>query len=72
MPKVWLTWNKQFQEYEVWKESPDQEEVIECEMNASLFRQIRAAEAKFEKFQGILEKFYVEGKRHPTQVRRVR
>lgn len=73
MPKVWLTWDSQYSEWVMWDKKPEKEQdIVECEMNASLFRQIRAAEAKYDKFQDLLEKFYAEGIEHPSQVRRVR
>ena len=74
MPKVWLTWDARYHEWKVWDDRPSNEEqdVVEVEMNASLRRQIRAAEKKFEKFQNILERFYADGLEYPARVRRVR
>jgi hypothetical protein len=51
------------------------EEFSDClpiDMNASLYRQIRAAEKKYEKFRELLENFYIEAYEHPDTVRRVR
>ena len=74
MPKAWIIWNDHYKEWVLCDSKPtnSDRDIVEVEMNASLFRQIRAAEEKFEKFQGILEKFYAEGVEHPNQVRRVR
>lgn len=73
MPKVWLTWDHRYSEWVMWDDKPlSEEDVVEVEMNASLYRQIRAAEKKYDKFQDILEKFYAEGQAHPGQARRVR
>lgn len=75
MPKVYITWNDRYDEWLVWDKKPDlldDDEVVECEMNASLYRQIKAAEKKYEKFQDVLEKFYSEGVAHPGTVRRVK
>lgn len=71
MPKVWLTWDDRYREWCMWDVQPTREQdVVEVEMNGSLYRQIRAAEKKYEKFQDLLEKFYAEGVEHPG--RRVR
>lgn len=56
----------------MWDKAPVTIDSVECEMNASLFRQIRAAEKKHEKFQDLLEKFYAEGVEHPSTIRRVK
>ncbi len=75
MPKVWISWNDRYNEWLLWDNNPELGEdtyVVEVEMNASLKRQIRAAERQHEKFQNILEKFYAEGIEHPGSVRRVR
>lgn len=75
MPKVWLTWDQRYQEwvmFDSYEETTDEQDVVEVAMNASLYRQIRAAEKKYEKFQDLLEKFYAEGIEHPGTVRRVR
>ncbi len=73
IPKVFLTWDQHYSEWVMWDKFPEgQDDVVAVEMNASLHRQIRAAEKKHEKFQDILEKFYAEGVEHPGTVRRVR
>lgn len=73
MPKVFLFWEQRYGEWQMFDEYPGNiYDVVEVEMNGSLYRQIRAAEKKYEKFQDILEKFYAEGIEHPGTVRRVR
>jgi hypothetical protein len=42
------------------------------DMNASLFRQIQHAEKQYQKFQGILRKFFNEAAEQPDSIRRVR
>ncbi|MFN2638061.1 MAG: hypothetical protein ABR585_13640 [Gemmatimonadaceae bacterium] len=57
----------------MWDDKPPfEQDVVEVEINGSLYRQIRAAEKKYEKFQDLLEKFYAEGVEHPDTVRRAR
>lgn len=75
MPKVWLRYEHDWQEWEMLDQAPDPElgdEVVAIEMNGSLYRQIRAAEKKVAKFQELLGRFFVEGQQHPNTVRRVR
>lgn len=72
MPRVWLVVDK-YGEYVVYPARPEtDEEVVEVDMNASLYRQIKDAVKKYYKFQDVLERFYCEGQAHPGQVRRVR
>lgn len=74
MPKVWISYDFGFGNFVMWDTPPDgvSSQVVEVEMNGSLHRQIRSTERKFEKFQGILDKFFKEAQQHPGQVRRVR
>jgi len=72
LPKVWI-YIDAYGEYVVDTKRPEVDgEVVECDMNASLFRQIKAAVKKFELFQNVLEKHYADGVAHPGFVRRVR
>jgi hypothetical protein len=68
VPRVWITL------YDYGFEISDKEtdEGLAVDMNASLFRQIVAANKKYEKFQHILDKFWNEASMHPNQIRRVR
>lgn len=68
MPRVWITPDTSF--WTVVREEDDEGKAVE--MNASLYRQIKAAEKQFFKFQEILYKFYIEAAKHPDSVRRVR
>ena len=75
MPRVWLYQEVDYFHGDVLRTEMHLEEVPNSkpvEINASLFRQILAANKKYDKFQGILDKFYVEAVRHPASVRRVR
>lgn len=74
MPRVWLSYDFGTAEWQMWDEYPEfaSSEVAEVEMNASLYRQIRAAQKKFYKFQGILDKFFTEAQQDAEHVRRVR
>lgn len=73
MPKVSITWDDRYKEW-VLLDGPPKEDTdyVECFMNASVYRQIRAAEKKYDKFQDVLEKFYTEGVEHPSSIRRVK
>jgi hypothetical protein len=75
MPKVWLSYDYDHGEYHMLDFAPTSDidsQVVAVEMNGSLYRQIRAAERKFWKFQNVLEKFHREAHQHPDTVRRVR
>lgn len=45
---------------------------LPVDMNASLLRQIKAADKKYWKFQRVLARLYAEAYEHPDTVRRVR
>jgi len=68
VPRVWLT----VEEYGMEMYTTPRSDGMAVEMNGSLYRQIRAAEAKFDKFQALLEKFYMDAVEHPDSIRRVR
>lgn len=68
MPRVWIVPESD-------RISVVDEEVADgmpVDMNASLLRQIRAANKQYEKFQNILAKFYIQAVEYPDTVRRVR
>jgi hypothetical protein len=69
MPRVWIAYDDDNNLVVDTIENPDGTPV---DMNASLFRQIQAANTRFYKFQGILMRMYLEAVRHPKTVRRVR
>ena len=68
VPRVWLT----VEEYGMGMYTEPQSDGMPVDMNASLYRQIRAAEKQYDKFQGIMEKFYMEAVEHPDKIRRVK
>ena len=74
MPRVWIVWDGDYSEFSVTNVEPEEgtPDVMVVDMNASLFRQIVAASKKYDKFQGIMQKFYREALDHPGKVRRVR
>ncbi len=69
MPRVWIvpTMTGEIDVYET-----SMADGMAVDMNASLLRQIRAANKQYYKFQAILDKFYLEAVEHPETVRRVR
>lgn len=75
MPKVWLAYDYGHGEYYMLDAAPTSDtdpQTIAVEMNGSLYRQIRAAEKKFWKFQNLLERFHREAHLQHNTVRRVR
>jgi hypothetical protein len=50
----------------------DDPDGMPVDMNASLLRQIKAADKKYWKFQRVLLRMYTEAYEHPDTVRRVR
>lgn len=78
MPRVWLTYCNDTGEYVMFDKKPEGRthgDSVVVDMNASLHRQIRAAEAKYWKFQELLEGFYADGELSDDEnsnVRRVR
>lgn len=76
MPRVWLSIYHDGT-LEIFDEKPEvgpltNSEPLAVDMNGSLYRQIVAANKKYEKFQSVLLKFYSEAMKHPGTVRRVR
>lgn len=69
MPRVWLSVDNAGFIHTADSEHPDG---MPVDMNASLLRQIRAANKQFVKFQNLLIDFYNEAVNHPDTVRRVR
>ena len=74
MPRVWIKQDIDDSWQVTTEPNPDRfgYEGYPVEMNASLYRQIVAADKQYKKFQNILVKFYMEAEKHPSSVRRVR
>lgn len=68
MPRVWIV----VEENGLVVDPHENPDGIPVDMNASLMRQIHAAHRQYNKFQNILNKFYLEAVNHPDNVRRVR
>jgi len=69
LPKVWLIPHVDGNIVMSPHEHPDG---MAVDMNASLYRQIVAANKQYVKFQRLLDKFYMEAVEHPDTVRRVK
>lgn len=56
MPKLWLAYSEEDDYYFVsLREPSDLCQKVQVEMNNSLYRQIQAAETRYEKFQAAME-----------------
>lgn len=61
MPKVWLVWSEDPEQVKVQTTRPsDIECSVQVEMNNSLYRQIKAAETKYFKFQDAMKSWFAE------------
>jgi hypothetical protein len=69
LPRVWISVEDSGDLVVHEQDHPDG---IPVEMNASLYRQIKAATKNYFKFQRVLERMYSDAVEHPDRVRRVR
>lgn len=69
LPRVWIVVDDPDHLVVYDREHPDG---VPVDMNASLYRQIKAATQKFWKFQDVMARMYQEAVLHPKTVRRVR
>lgn len=75
MPRVWIQFSVGYLEWVMLDEEPKQSTMqnpaIAVDMNASLYRQIRSNEKKYQDFRNRLGEIYDESAKTPDKVRRV-
>lgn len=61
MPRLWLAYSPEDDYYFFSREAPSEEcRAVEVDINNSLYRQVQAAETKYQRFQAAMERWMEE------------